>query len=156
MSKIYNKILLENYKGKYDPKVCKELFQSPTTAGLEEMRTQYYGYVFTEEYKNHEIPDIFDMDYWDDLYGYDSPQSQLLIRVIESTGDGKTPETAFSVISVGDEYAFMERKAPYFLLERKKQSVKKISDRFIDCIEFKENMFGVNELYFDVTAFFKH
>lgn len=96
------------------------------------------------------------MDYWDDLYGYDSPQSQLLIRVIESTGDGKTPETAFSVISVGDEYAFMEREAPYFLLERKKQSVKKISDRFIDCIEFKENMFGVNELYFDVTAFFKH
>ena len=150
------KVVFENYKGKFDLKVCEELFKNPEAADLDEMRAQFYGYVFTEGYANHEIPDMFNMDYWDDLSEYDSPQSQLLTRTIESSGDGKTPETAFCVICVGNEYDFMERTAPYFLLERQKQSLQHLGDKYIDCIEFEENMFGIDKVYFDVTALFKY
>ena len=150
------KVIFENYKGKYDLKVCEELFKNPETADLEKLREQFYGYVFTEGYKNKEIPDMFNMDYWDDLnLEYDSPQSELLGKVIESSGNGKTPDTAYCVIFVGNEYDFIERVYPYFLLERKRQSLIRYEDKYIDCWEFEENDFGIDKVYFDVTALFK-
>ena len=134
-----------------------KMLSHPENVSVEEFREQFYGFVFTERYKNHEIPDIFNMDYWDDLnQEYDSPQSELLGKVIESSGDGKTPETAFCVICVGNEYDFMERRYPYCFLDRKKQSLEHCGDKYIDCIEFKENMFGVEKVYFDITAWFEN
>ena len=150
------KVVFENYKGRFDRKVCEELFKNPETADLEEMRAQFYGYVFTKEFRNHEIPEMFDMDYWDDLnQEYDSSQSELLGKVIESSGDGKTPATAYCVICVGNEYDFMERVFPYCILDKKGQSLIRYEDKYIDCWEFEENDFGTDKVYFDVTAWFK-
>ena len=107
--------------------------------------------------KNNEIPDMFNMDFWDELnLEYDSPQSELLRKVIESTGNGKMPDTAYCVICVGNEYDFIERDYPYFLLERKRQSLIRYDDKYIDCWEFEENDFGIDKVYFDVTALFKY
>ena len=151
------KVVFGKYKGKFDRNICEELFKDPETADLEEVRAQFYGYVFTEEYRNHEIPDMFNMDYWDELnQEYDSPQTELLEKIIESTGDGESPDTAYFVICVGNEYDFMERVNPFNFLERKKQSLIHNGDKYIDCWEFEENDFGIDKVYFDVTALFKY
>lgn len=126
------KVIFENYKGKYDPKVCEELFKNPEAADLEELKAQFYGYVFTEGYKNNEIPDMFNMDYWDELnQEYDSPQAELIEKVIESTGDGESPDTAYCVICVGNEYDFMERVNPYNFPERSKALFIMVTDILI-------------------------
>ena len=150
------KVVFGKYKGKFDRNICEELFKDPETADLEEVRAQFYGYVFTKEFRNHEIPEMFDMDYWDDLnQEYDSSQSELLGKVIESSGDGKTPATAYCVICVGNEYDFMERVFPYCFLDKKGQSLIRYEDKYIDCWEFEKNDFGTDKVYFDVTAWFK-
>lgn len=42
----------------------------------------------------------------DDDYEQDTPQERLLMEAIDSTGDGKSPETSLCVIDVHQEYEY--------------------------------------------------
>ena len=103
------------------------------------------------------------MDYWSeqsemicedlqtDMYEADTIQERKLLETIDSTGDGKTPETALCVIEVGQEYEYLQRVFPYSVLQVKCQSV---SDG-IDCLEFEDNPFGIEKIYFDISRRFE-
>ena len=80
-----------------------------------------------------------------------TPQERLLMKTIESTGDGKSPETAFCVIDVGQEYEYIERKFPFCCLKMTKQSVR----NGIDCLHFEENSFEIDCIYFDISRRFQ-
>ena len=79
------------------------------------------------------------------------PEEELLLRTIDSTGNGLTPETALCVIDVGQEYEYMQRVMPFPELHRVKQSV---CDG-IDCISFAPNDYGIEKLYFDISRRFE-
>lgn len=93
--------------------------------------------------------DIEDMEV---LYCVSSPQEELLLRTIDSTGNGMTAETALCVIDVSQEYDYMGRVFPYCMLEIDHQS---LLDGNVDCIEFRPNPYGVKKLYFDISSKFK-
>ena len=87
--------------------------------------------------------------YDDDSPIYDvlMPQEEIILRAIDSTGDGKSAETALCVIDVSQEYEYMRRVFPYSDLIIEKQSVQ----NGVDCISFKPNNFGIEKLYFDIS-----
>lgn len=86
-----------------------------------------------------------------DMYLVDSIQERLLLKTIDSTGDGKSPETALCVISVDQEYEYLERVVPYCNLKLACQSV---CDG-IDCLEFEPNIFNIDRIYFDISRRFE-
>lgn len=90
--------------------------------------------------------------YDDDSPIYDvlMPQEEIILRAIDSTGDGKSAETALCVIDVSQEYEYMRRVFPYSDLIIEKQSVQ----NGVDCISFKPNNFGIEKLYFDISRRF--
>ena len=75
-------------------------------------------------------------------------QVMMLFSAITSTGDGKSPETAYHVISTTDEYGLMDMLG----LSLKSQSLIERHGRSYDLMEFEENNFGLKSLYFDVTV----
>ena len=92
---------------------------------------------------------------YSNLYGKESQeefdaytQVVMLFSAISSTGNGKTPETAFHVISVPDEYGLMEM----FGLSMKSQSLIEKKGRSYDLMELEENEFGLESMYFDITV----
>lgn len=130
------------------------------------MRELLYGYTFTPEYASGEIDDALSVDYWEELLrngdeahdcvlnqnphtlGYvKTEQAKMLLLTILLTGDGETPEKAFCVISVAQEYEFMKYIFPYRYLKMKRQV--QLIGKGIDCIEFEPNVFQVDKLYFD-------
>ena len=139
-----------------------------------------YGFTFTSDYAEGNLEDSFFMDFWkekflelelesdsyndiddaieetmnnvmEDDYMVDTPQERLLMKTIESTGDGKSPETAFCVIDVHQEYEYLERKFPFCCLKMTKQSVR----NGIDCLHFEENPFDIDCIYFDISRRFE-
>ena len=93
------------------------------------------------------------MDYWAELSDEDvlTPQEELLLKTLNSTGDGKSAETALCVIDVSQEYEYMQRVDPYRELEIEKQSVRD----GVDCITFKPNRYGIEKLYFNIKRRFE-
>ena len=92
---------------------------------------------------------------YSNLYGKESQEANkayrqvmMLFSAITSTGDGKAPETAFHVISTADEYGLMDMLG----LSLKSQSLTERHGRSYDLMEFKENKYGLESLYFDVTV----
>ena len=92
---------------------------------------------------------------YSNLYGKESQEAfdaynqvVMLFSAISSTGDGKTPETAFHVICVSDEYGLMEM----FGLSMKSQSLIEKKGRSYDLMELEENEFGLESMYFDITV----
>ena len=97
---------------------------------------------------------IYKQIVYSNLYGKESQEANkayrqvmMLFSAITSTGDGKTPETAFHVISTADEYGLMDMLG----LSLKSQSLIERHGRSYDLMEVKENKFGLESLYFDVT-----
>lgn len=68
-------------------------------------------------------------------YFVDSPQELLLLLAIESTGDGKTPETAKYVIDVHQEYEYLQRVFPLMDMRLLSQ---KIIHKTYDCLELAD------------------
>lgn len=155
------KVDFTQYEGKFSKEFFTKLKDNPESITVEMMRENLYGYTSEEGYKQGKIPDELMMDYWEDLgqdfdvhslqYFVFTPQELLFLKAIESTGDGKTPETAFCVIHVHQEYEYMKRVYPYYLLHIKRQSL----SQGIDCIEFEPNRYGIDCLYFDVHRLFE-
>ena len=101
---------------------------------------------YEEDSTNNEL----NSEKYDD-YIVDTPQERLLLQTIESTGDGMTPETAFCVIDVFQEYEFLDRVFPYNLLTVSRQ---RLLSKGIDCLEFNPNIFNVERIFFDVSRRF--
>ena len=71
----------------------------------------------------------------DDSPYYDvSPQEKLILETIDSTGDGKTPETALCVIDVHQEHEYIQRVVRLSVLQLVRQSVA----GGIDCLELRD------------------
>ena len=92
---------------------------------------------------------------YSNLYGNESQEATnaynqviMLFTTITSTGDGKTPETAFHVISTTDEYGLMDMLG----LSLKSQSLIKRHGRSYDLMEFEANKYELESFYFDVTV----
>ena len=84
-------------------------------------------------------------------YFFVSPQEELLLEAIDSSGDGKTPQTALCVIDVFQEYEYIDRVVEYHNMRLVKQSV---SDG-IDCLELEDFDGNTVKLYFDVKRRFE-
>lgn len=92
---------------------------------------------------------------YSNLYGKESQEATdaynqviMLFTTIMSSGNGKTPETAFQVISTTDEYGMMDMLG----LSLKSQSLVERHGRSYDLMEFQENNYELESLYFDVTV----
>jgi hypothetical protein len=156
--KTIKKVNHSDYKDKYDKTIKSKLETSPDNIDVETMRANLYGYTFTKEYAEGRIPDELSMDYWEeyhlenDDYDFDlSPQEKLILETIDSTGDGKIPETALCVIDVHQEYEYIARSDRFFLLQLVRQSV----DNGIDCLEFKNYKGDIEKVYFDISRRFE-
>ncbi len=110
-----------------------------------------YSFSPQEEKEFDPMDEIMDAVNNVDLYEVDTPQEHLLMEVLDSTGDGKTPETAISVIDVSQEYEYLERKFPYSCIHTYKQEL----CNGIDCLYFKENVYGIKCIYFDIKRKFE-
>ncbi len=86
-----------------------------------------------------------------DPYEVDTPQEHLLMEVLDSTGDGKTPQTAICVIDVHQEYEYLKRKFPYNCLHLDLQSYA----NGIDSLHFKKNVYGIERIYFNIQRRFE-
>ena len=125
---------------------------------------------FSMDYwEDYDVEDIFgDMDDLDPIsideetdilcskdlegpYFFVSPQEELLLEAIDSTGDGKTPQTALCVIDVFQEYEYIDRVVRYSSLPIIRQSVKD----GIDCLELEDFDGSTVKLYFDVKRRFE-
>ena len=184
MEKTFNKVNYSEYEGKYDEHMKEKMAKEPKSIDIETMRANLYGYTFTKEYADGEIPDEFSMDYWEE-YSFEndlledpveidldsmlhemelplrekdpspyfdvSPQEELLLKAIDSTGDGKTPETALCVIDVHQEYEYIQRVVRLFVLRLVEQSVV----NGIDCLTFENNRGEIEKVYFDISRRFE-
>ena len=184
MEKQFNKVNYSEYEGKYNEHLKEKMAKEPESIDVETMRANLYGYTFTKEYADGEIPDELSMDYWEE-YSFEndlledpveidldsmlhemelplrekdpspyfdvSPQEKLLLEAIDSTGDGKTPETALCVIDVHQEYEYIHRVVRLSLLRLVGQSVRK----GIDCLELEDHDGRIEKVYFDISRRFE-
>ena len=104
-------------------------------------------------FEDFEMPDNLDslLEDMDDSPYFDvSPQEKLILETIDSTGDGKTPETALCVIDVHQEYEYIQRVVRLSVLQLVKQSVR----NGIDCLELKNYDGRIEKVYFDISRRF--
>ena len=92
------------------------------------------------------LEDVDDSPYFDV-----SPQKKLILETIDSTGDGKTSETALCVIDVHQEYEYIQRVVRLSVLQLVKQSVR----NGIDCLELKDYDGRIEKVYFDISRRFE-
>ena len=92
---------------------------------------------------------------YSNLYGHESEeyhdavfQVRALLSAIMASGDGRSKETAIHVISVTDEYGFMEILG----VSPKMQSLIHDKDQSYDLMELNENEYGLESLYFNITV----
>ena len=105
-------------------------------------------------FEEFEMPDNLDslLEDMDDSPYFDvSPQEKLILETIDSTGDGKIPETALCVIDVHQEYEYIQRVVRLSVLQLVKQSVK----NGIDCLELKDYDGRIEKVYFDISRRFE-
>lgn len=141
------KVNYSEYEGKYDESIKERMENDPESIDVEMMRENLYGYTFTKGYADGKIPDELSMDYWEEF----SPQEKLILEAIDSTGDGKTPETALCVIDVRQEYEYIQRVVRLSALQLVKQSVM----NGIDCLELKDYDGRIEKVYFDISRRFE-
>jgi len=176
----FTKVDFNQYRDAYDKDVIQAWKRKVLKLDVETLRALMYGFTFTKDYAEGELEDSFFMDFWrdntsvldlepdsnngfddlfeeamnnamDDDYMVDTPQERLLMQTIESTGDGKSPETAFCVIDVDQEYEYLKRKIPFCSLRITLQS----ECNGIDCLHFEENPFKIDCIYFDIRRRFE-
>ncbi|MBR5083415.1 MAG: DUF4919 domain-containing protein [Prevotella sp.] len=168
---MFYKVNFEEYAHSYNNKLMEDFrqgrlwkFQQGGT-----MRKLMYGYTFTPEYASGEVDDALSVDYWEELarnggeangcvldqspspyYKVKTVQARKLLETIFISGEGKTPGTAYSVISVQQEYEFINHFFPYYMMEVKRQV---LVGEGIDRIEFEDHPYGVKQVYFDVHRY---
>ena len=68
MEKQFDKVNYSEYEGKYDERIKEKMAKEPESIDVETMRANLYGYTFTKEYADGEIPDELSMDYWEEYH----------------------------------------------------------------------------------------
>lgn len=113
-----------------------------------------YGYAILEK-------SPFDMRYLDPMiYVYQMQDNKemaeklefklgRIIETIFSSGDGLTEKTAFHVISISHEYDLLRALGFGF------GGQQSLTDGKCDFLKVEANDYGINGMYFDVSAFFK-
>ena len=174
--KSFRKVDFNQYKNAYDKDVILAWKNRKRELDVETLRALMYGFTFTKEYADGNMEESLFMDYWRDIsfdyvpelfteesldeemdkmveddHEIEISRENLLLQAIDSTGDGKTPETALCVIDVHQEYEYIERKFPFCFLRMTKQSV----CNGIDCLYFDKNPFGIDCIYFDIKRRFE-
>lgn len=130
------KVNYSEYEGKYDDRIKERLEKDPEEIDFEKMRDDL-DLTFNKE---------------DDSPYYDvSPQEKLILETIDSTGDGKTPETALCVIDVHQEHEYIQRVVRLSLLQLVRQSVA----NGIDCLELRDYDGHIEKVYFDISRRFE-
>ena len=176
----FTKVDFNQYRDAYDKDVIQAWKRKVLKLDVETLRALMFGFTFTSDYAEGYLEDSFFMDFWrdntsvldlepdsnngfddlfeeamnnamDDDYMVDTPQERLLMQTIESTGDGKSPETAFCIIDVDQEYEYLKRKIPFCSLRITLQS----ECNGIDCLHFEENPFKIDCIYFDIRRRFE-
>ena len=105
-------------------------------------------------FEEFEMPDNLDSlleDVDDSPYFDVSPQEKLILETIDSTGDGKTPETALCVIDVHQEHEYIQRVVRLSFLQLVRQSVA----NGIDCLELRDYDGRIEKIYFDISRRFE-
>jgi hypothetical protein len=69
-----------------------------------------------------------------------------------SGGDGSTPAQAVVVGNISEEYAWVERHCPRFVLEM--QSLQMIDDKPYDVFQLRNDQDEKRTVYFDISQFF--
>lgn len=176
MGKTIKKVIYSDYKDKYDDTIKTQLETSPKSIDVETMREILYGYTYTKEYAEGIIPDELSMDYWEEQrlknedilicsnnpefftpdgmikdYCLVSPQELLILKAIDSTGDGKTEGTALCVIDVHQEYEYIERVWQYCCSILVRQYVK----NGIYCLVLKDMDGNEEKVFFDISRRFE-
>ena len=154
------KVNFEEYKDSCPKELLQKFLdgQLNEDTPIETLRGLMYGYTFTEDYAKGLTSSPFSVKYWEDILEDEDLidayqfQSEQIIDTLLSSGNGKSPETAFCVIDTYQEYELMQEIFVYNVPEIIRQSVSKNG---IDCIEFEPNDFGVEKLYFDVHRRFE-
>jgi hypothetical protein len=174
--KTIRKVDFNQYKYAYDKDAILAWKNRERELDVETLRALMYGFTFTKEYADGNMEESLFMDYWRDIsfdyvpelfteesldeemdkmveddHEIEISRENLLLQAIDSTGDGKTPETALCVIDVHQEYEYIERKFPFCFLRMTKQSV----CNGIDCLYFDKNPFGIDCIYFDIKRRFE-
>ena len=92
---------------------------------------------------------------YEKLYGPESEKTLgafnqviMLLAAVRATGDGRSKETAFHVISVADEYGIMD----VFGLSPKMQSLVEDKGQSYDVIDLEKNEYGLESMYFNITV----
>ena len=92
---------------------------------------------------------------YSNLYGQDSEKAAaahnqvvMLLSAVTSTGDGSSKESAFHVINVSDEYGILE----IFGFSPTMQSLVEDKGQSYDVMELKENKYGLESMYFNITV----
>ena len=62
------KVIYSEYEGKYDESIKERLEKDQGSVNVETMRENLYGYTYTKEYADGDIPDELSMDYWEERH----------------------------------------------------------------------------------------
>ena len=74
-----------------------------------------------------------------------------IVQTIIGSGDGKTPESSYTVLSISDEYAFLNALG----LKYKSQALIQSNGKSYDHITLeKDEELGIESLYFNIELFF--
>lgn len=69
-----------------------------------------------------------------------------LIQSIAASGDGKTPETAFVVIAISEEYSLLMMRG----LKRTKQTLRRTGEHRYDQMSVEDKSGGVEDIFFNI------
>jgi len=97
-------------------------------------------YILSLAYNN--IGDVNNSNKWIDKY-------DKIIKTIWGSGNGKSPETAFVVLSVADEFAMIDAMKLKFL----EHSTIKINGKTFDTIKVEPNESGIEKVFFNIDLF---
>lgn len=151
----FRKVDYEMYRDSFSVDLYNEFINNwKEDLSVEDVRALMYGYTFTEEYAKHSETGPFDFECWEEELsdnGY-LLQKGMIAKAIISTGDGKTPQTAFCVIDIYQEYELLSILMPECTPLVKKQEL--LSGN-IDCLEFEPNCYGIERMYFDMSRRFE-
>ena len=155
----------------YYPELLRRFQAADTTLSLEQIRHFYYGTATRPDYDPYKMAKI---DALREAFEKDTPNKEdwekaaneidkeletdptnirfhlykHIIYAVTSTGDGSSKETAFHVISVADEYGIMD----IFGLSPTMQSLVEDKGQSYDVMELKENKYGLESMYFNITV----
>ncbi len=172
------KVDFSKYKTSYN-KELEEKFLAGIELSTEHVRELIYGYTFTKEYAQEYRDSIFSISHWydiidkaesmqfsefdpdsdmedmddeecDEIIDSASDIADMIFYAIYSTGDGKSPETAFCVIDTYQEYEMLQR-----LFGRDVRVTRQtLLGNHIDCIEFQSGFCGSEQsfkVFFDMS-----